>query len=299
MNMLELSPHLIDGMPYGLYFVDTERRILLWNKKAEEITGYTREEVLGKFCYDNILCHIDKNATPLCLTNCPVHATIEDGKYREAEVFLRHKDGHRISIMITASAVRDSDDKIIGVVETFTKHKSDIYDEDLVDSLTELVMTDRLTGLHNRRHCENMIESKIREARFTNQLSGIVFLDLDNFSTFNDKYGHDVGDNVLRNVAMNVKGNIRSNDIFCRWGGEEFLGLFSIRYPEEIHVIAEKVRHLIEDTKIPNGEETLSVTASLGATVISKQDNLKTAVTRADSLMYQSKQNGKNVVTVG
>ncbi len=98
---------LLEQIYDGVYFVDTERRILFWNRGAERITGFSRDEVLNHCCHDNILKHFDGSGTCLCQNECPPMKTIQDGQAREAEAFLHHKDGHRVPILVRVTPVRN------------------------------------------------------------------------------------------------------------------------------------------------------------------------------------------------
>src|ERR1700675_1987517 len=82
---------LLDRLNDGVYFVDQERRITYWNEGAAKLTGFPMEEAVGRQCYDDFLCHVDRSGGRLCTSKCPLSATITDGKSREAFVFLRHK----------------------------------------------------------------------------------------------------------------------------------------------------------------------------------------------------------------
>ena len=89
----EASQILLDHIPEGVYFVDINKVITYWNMMAEDLTGYTTSELIGKSCANNILRHMDIAGHELCENGCPLQATIQDGKRREAQVFLHHKDG--------------------------------------------------------------------------------------------------------------------------------------------------------------------------------------------------------------
>ena len=91
---------LIDGLHDGVYYVDTNRTIIYWNKSCERITGYSRAEVVGRSCKDNLLNHCTESGGELCLQGCPLTATIGDGAPREADVFLHHADGHRVPVRV-------------------------------------------------------------------------------------------------------------------------------------------------------------------------------------------------------
>ena len=100
---------IVDNLYDGVYFVDRDRVITYWNKGAERITGYSAKETLGRACRDNLLNHVTANGIELCKSNCPLAAVMQDGNPREAEVYLHHKDGHRVPIIVRATAMRDAE----------------------------------------------------------------------------------------------------------------------------------------------------------------------------------------------
>jgi diguanylate cyclase (GGDEF)-like protein/PAS domain S-box-containing protein len=298
MNDEKLFLEMLNNICDGVYFVNTERQIQFWNTAAENITGYKKEEIVGKFCHDNTLNHIDKDGHLLCVTGCPLYATIIDGKRRSGEVFLRHKKGHRIPILVNIFQMTE-DGKTIGAIEIFTQKSPIVYDDTLIENLSNLAMNDQLTGIANRRKLESYLEFKFSEfKRFRNKFC-VVFLDIDNFGKFNNTYGHETGDEVLKQVSKSVMHVVRNTDMFGRWGGEEFVGVFEVKEDFNATLIAEKVRVLISKTEIPFEDGKLSVTASLGVTVVHADDTIESIIKRADELMYQSKQDGKNKITAG
>ena len=100
---------IVENLHDGLYFVDQDRIITYWNKAAEQISGFAAEEVLGKSCSDNILTHVDSEGNRLCTEMCPLAATIADGTYRETEIYMHHKSGHRIPVSDSGSFQRTTD----------------------------------------------------------------------------------------------------------------------------------------------------------------------------------------------
>ena len=287
---------IINNLCDGVYFVDDKRRITFWNKAAEDITGYASEEITGQSCQSNLLNHIDKDGRQLCLFGCPLYASLIDGRPRRAEVFLRHKEGHRIPVTVSIFPFIE-DDQTVGAIEIFTPNSPTVYEDDLIERLSSLVMLDQLTGVANRRKVESFLEYRFHEMRRFQEKFCAIFLDIDNFGQFNNTYGHETGDEVLKSVAKSVMRSMRKDDMFGRWGGEEFIAVSQINNDYEATLIAEKLRMLIENTLIPYQGRSLSVTASLGATVARAGDTLETLVKRADELMYQSKQKGKNRVS--
>lgn len=288
---------MLENFYEGVYYVDTERRITFWNKGAERITGFLAQEVLGSYCYDNILNHVDEKGTQLCLGGCPLEQTIQDGVMREASVYLHHKDGYRVPVDVRAIALTE-DDIIMGAVEVFSDSsvKQQLIKD--MENLKVLAMKDQLTGLGNRRYTEAVLESKIKEFTALGIPLGLAFLDIDRFKSVNDTYGHDRGDEVLKMVAQTSSGVIRSSDVLGRWGGEEFLGIFPGVDKEGLKTLTEKIRMLVERSALRMGNKTLSVTISIGATMVTPQDTVEEALKRADSLLYRSKRDGRNRVTL-
>ena len=288
---------LLDNLYDGVYFVDRDRVITYWNKGAQRITGYRAEEVIGRRCADNVLTHIDENGSTLCLGCCPLAETIEDGKPRSSEVFLMHKDGHRIPISVRVSAIRDSRGTVIGGVEIFTDNSPKVAALERVKEVEKLAYLDPLTGLANRRYAEIALQARFEELRRYGWPFGVAFVDIDHFKNVNDRFGHGVGDEVIRMVALTLVNCVRSFDIVGRWGGEEFIIIIANVDAGELQTSAGRFRSLVEQSSLP-AEFPLRVTVSVGATSARPEDTAETLIERADALMYRSKQAGRNRVTV-
>lgn len=283
----------------GLYFVDRDRKITFWNKGAEKITGFKNTEVVGSYCWDNLLAHVDSEGSLLCLGMCPLAKTIEDGIMREAEVFLRHKGGYRVPVFIRVSPLRDLDGKVIGAIEVFNdnSHKIDLVSQ--IGQLRALSLLDTLTGLANRRYAEAHLQGKIKEMSDCGcPFFGVLFMDIDHFKKVNDKHGHDVGDEVLKMVSMTLKRGVNGTGLVCRWGGEEFIAIIPAVDISMLKSVAGRLRALVEQSRFSNGQHIVSVTVSAGATMAIPGDTVDSVVKRADALMFQSKKQGRNRVSV-
>lgn len=291
---------IIDNLYDGIYFVDRDRVITYWNKGAERITGYASTQTVGHSCRDNLLNHVTANGIQLCMTNCPLAAVMEDGNVREAEVFLHHKDGHRMPVIVRATAMRDSEGNIIGAIESFSSNVDVMNTRRKLQMLHHAAMTDRLTGIGNRRHLEGRLSAALAEFQSNSAIAGLLFMDVDQFKQFNDIYGHNIGDDVLRMVAKTIRHAVRATDTVGRWGGEEFIAiLYDVQDQGDLLTAANKVRAMVEHSRLDVDGQGLAVTISIGGTMLTPDDSHDSFVGRADSLMYRSKQMGRNRVTIG
>ncbi|MDR1542656.1 MAG: sensor domain-containing diguanylate cyclase [Clostridiales bacterium] len=293
----QIDQLILDSLEDGVYCVDTGITILRWNSTAERITGYKRSDMIGRKCFGGLMCHLDSNEVPLCSAGCPLVATVHDGELRAAAAFVRSADGDRIPVQVKVAPVYGENKEIVAGIATLSKQAKD---SDMVDMLAKTAMTDKLTKLYNRGYFEGELNVLLERMRDSKDLKlALFFFDIDNFSKFNNTYGHDVGDKVLSEVSGALQRSLRKPDIVCRWGGEEFVGLCQIRQESSLPMIGQKVQKIIENTIIDVDRNVLSVTASVGVTLVTKEDTVETAVQRADGLMYQSKKNGKNRYTAG
>jgi diguanylate cyclase (GGDEF)-like protein/PAS domain S-box-containing protein len=288
---------ILDSIADGVYFVDRDRRITYWNKGAERISGFSAEKVTGHFCHDNILNHVTENGIQLCMNGCPLHATIQDGEPRKAEVYLHHADGHRVPIIVRTMPMRDEQGEIIGAVETFGNNSTSIMARRHIRRLEDKVNLDALTNIANRRYVEIKIKSALDELQQYRLPFGVAFIDIDHFKNINDTYGHEAGDKALIIVAKTLADNIRVEDIVARWGGDEFLVLFYNVDKNSLHTAAEKLRLLVEQShpRLEGRESVLTI--SVGATLARAEDDLPALMKRVDRLMYQGKEN-RNRLTV-
>jgi len=289
---------ILDNLYDGVYVVTPARTIIYWNKGAERITGYSSEEVVQKRCQDNILIHVDSQGRNLCTTHCPLELTMHDGKLREQEIFLHHKDGHRVPVLVRGVPLRDSSNKIIGCTEVFSDNTTRLLLEERIKELEKANMLDTLTKLSNRRHLESTLYSELSRFQRYEVTFGVLFIDIDNFKAINDTYGHEIGDKVLKMVANTISSVSRPFDTIGRWGGEEFIAIISNVNAIQGHDIANRYRILVEQSRLFIGSSTIHVTVSIGSTISRQTDTLEGLVDRADKLMYQSKLDGRNRVTM-
>lgn len=159
--------------------------------------------------------------------------------------------------------------------------------------LVELSVTDKLTGLKNRRFFQEKLEDQISLYNNTGEVFSLLILDIDHFKKVNDTYGHQVGDEVLVQLAQVLTMQKRETDIVARYGGEEFVVILPNTAIEESKIIAEQLRQSVEFSQWKIGNITLSI----GIATFTTEDSASTILQKADQALYASKANGRNRVT--
>ncbi|MFZ0292465.1 MAG: GGDEF domain-containing protein [Candidatus Sulfotelmatobacter sp.] len=159
---------------------------------------------------------------------------------------------------------------------------------------------DALTGLYNRRYLEEVLDRETRRAGRAGQSMGILMLDLDHFKRFNDTYGHDAGDAVLRETAAFLLKNVRAEDFVCRYGGEEFVVILPTADVEGSTTRAEKLRSKIRELSIMHQGKSLGmVTFSIGVAAFPVHGmSPKELMAAADGALYEAKRGGRDQVAI-
>lgn len=174
-----------------------------------------------------------------------------------------------------------------------------------IDQLTDAATLDPLTGCYNRREFENQIKKAIASAKRHQLPLSLFMFDIDYFKKVNDTYGHQAGDEVLKEISKLMKENIRSNDMLARYGGEEFVAILPSTEKREAMELADRLRQKIENIVIKTTSHRIRITASFGVAGLAPSCKMpETAymdslIEEADSMMYKAKLNGRNTVMPG
>lgn len=168
-----------------------------------------------------------------------------------------------------------------------------------LDHSLELAVTDQLTGLHNRRYMSGQLDSLVKRASLGGDPVSALLIDIDFFKKINDTFGHDIGDEVLREFALRLASNVRAIDLPCRFGGEEFVVIMPDTALADALRIAERIRMHVAGSpfKVAHGKEMLNVTISIGVSATAGEgDTPEALLKRADEGVYQAKASGRNAV---
>lgn len=262
----------------GIVILDQNGKVIVHNKKFADILCYNEKELESMYVWDWDTMYSKKDLLNM------IHEINELGHNFET----RHirKDGKLIDVELSNSSIIFEFKKIICCIcRDITKRK--INEHEIYIRAT----TDALIGLYNRSEFIANLDRQIIAARRYGSSFSVIMYDIDDFKFINDQFGHPEGDNILKSSSELIKNNIRENDIFARWGGEEFILLLPHSNLPISVKFAERLRNLISNYNFGIG---IPVTASFGVTDVLLQDNLCSLLKRVDNALYNAKRNGKN-----
>jgi len=165
----------------------------------------------------------------------------------------------------------------------------------LYERQVQLATTDGMTGLYNHRYFQEALGREISRSRRYGAPVSLVYMDIDHFKIFNDTYGHQIGDEVLKLVAATIKRNLRDSDVACRYGGEELVAILPDTDLDGAFIAAEKIRKAIESLKFPINEKIVRIMISVGvSTYPLNADKKEALIEAADGALYIAKESGRN-----
>ncbi|MGR9074088.1 MAG: EAL domain-containing protein [Gammaproteobacteria bacterium] len=283
---LQLAAKVFTHAQEGITVTDVNSNIIEINDAFTRITGYRREEVLGK---NPRILKSDRQTADFY--NEMWESLLNKGHW-SGEVWNRHKSGENYAAMLTISAVLNDS----GVTQNYVGLLTDITAKKVHEEQLEYFANyDILTKLPNRALlADRLNQSMIRISRLKNLLA-VLYIDLDGFKEVNDKYGHDVGDKLLIAIAGRLKEVLREGDTLARFGGDEFVGvLVDLEQLGDYRLILNRLlQAAAKPVRLDNF--LLNVSASIGVTLYPKDDvDADQLIRHADQAMYQAKQTGKN-----
>ncbi|WP_271271669.1 bifunctional diguanylate cyclase/phosphodiesterase [Aliamphritea hakodatensis] len=283
---LQLSARIFNETHESIMVTDIKGAIVEVNGRFSELTGYSAAEVIGqnpgllssgrhpRSFYDDLWAHLRS-----------------DGHW-QGEIWNRHKDGYIYAILMKISAMRNSRGEVInyvGLASDITQHKEQ------ENKLRLMAHYDELTRLPNRTLFADRFRQAIAHSKRHSKQLAICFLDLDDFKPVNDQYGHEVGDQLIIEVAKRINTTLREEDTVSRQGGDEFAMLLGdIESLEHCEAILQRIIGLLSHPYMIDGH-VISISASVGVTLYPDDNaDLDTLMRHADQSMYQAKLAGRN-----
>jgi diguanylate cyclase (GGDEF)-like protein/PAS domain S-box-containing protein len=303
---VRLMQHLV----VPTFVIDPKRRVVIWNRACERLTGVAASEVIGttkhwqafyatkRHCLADLVALDRPEQLPELYSEYAARG--HNGLGFSAENWcVMPKLGSQLYLAIDAGPIHDEAGNLIAVVETLR----DLTDQKRAEmALKELATKDGLTGLANRRSFDQMLMTEWARAQRTQKPLALLFVDVDHFKLFNDRHGHQTGDDCLRAVAAAVSRHaMRPLDLASRYGGEEFALILPAMGCHEACAIAEEIRCAVMDLRIAHGADGAGNHVTLSVGVASRlpgesdggPDRLLGA---ADEALYAAKRLGRNRV---
>ena len=281
---------LIDTANAPIFGIDTEGLVNEWNQAAERITGYSKTEVMGQDLVERFITNDYKMSVKGVLDEALTGR--ETANY---EFPLYSKTNARIDVLLNSTTRRDAQGRVVGVVgvgQDVTELNS--ARKEFEKQLESAANIDILTGLPNRRYFHEFLQKRLAVRQGVDKVGTLMFLDLDRFKLVNDSLGHGIGDQLLKVVAQRLQANVRTGDLLCRLGGDEFIVLLPFenmvlqQARERAETIARQITDAVEQP-IHVGQHELSVHISIGISHFNKADSVETIITRSDNAMYLAK----------
>jgi diguanylate cyclase (GGDEF)-like protein len=237
-----------------------------------------------------LLENLPRSASVIALDEVSLWSFSREALYQ----FMRENPAFSINLMnMLSSRIRRSDEERM---RGYAREKEQVV---ALETLSRQATHDPLTGLFNRRYLDQILYGEIAHARQSGALVGILMADVDHFKKINDGYGHKAGDLMLQAAGELMKSCVRSADIVCRYGGEEFVIVMPGASEKTVRKCAEEIRSKFESLSVTFEEQKIQATISLGAAIFPLHgSNVDEVFVNADRAMYQAKHGGRNRVVV-
>ena len=284
---------LVDLLPYGVQESDLAGRVTFANPALERLHGQHPGGVVGRFIWDFLADDAERASLrdylQLLVRDQPPPTT-----YFSKD---RRADGGVIDVQVDWNYRHDAHGQLQGFIAVVT----DITDRQrMQDALQEQAIRDPLTGLFNRRYLDETLPRELSRSQRSGESLTVAMLDLDHFKRFNDTYGHEAGDAVLRAVGDLINGSLRAGDLPCRYGGEELTLILHGSTLEDAQLRLDSLRRAIRQTRIPyRGGELPAITVSIGVAEAGPGETDAVVLGRADAALYHAKAQGRNRVVAG
>jgi diguanylate cyclase (GGDEF)-like protein/PAS domain S-box-containing protein len=300
---------LMEMLAIPVFVLDTDARVMIWNRACERLTGVPASEVIGtsehrRSFYDEprptLADLVVQDRTDEIRHIYPRATRVQPpGTGLSAESWCdMPRIGRRRYLAADASPILDANGKLAAVVETLR----DLTDEKQAQiALEQLATRDGLTGLANRRCFDDTLHAEWARALRQQQPLSLLMVDVDNFKAYNDAHGHLGGDECLKRIATAVASEMRANDLVARYGGEEFAVILPNQSLKGAAIVAERIRCRVEQLQVPTRlAPTQHVTVSIGAaTALAAPDtDASQLVAIADAALYRAKHMGRNRISL-
>jgi diguanylate cyclase (GGDEF)-like protein/PAS domain S-box-containing protein len=298
LNDPEIYQTVLDNLQTGVYIVDRNRRIRFWNEGAEQITGYLRQDVVGRFLRDHLLATGDEVKDFDADPEDPISLVFRDGKPSTMDVSILHKDGYRVPVILRTTPIRNSRGMVVGAAESFEKNRSASDWTRRQAAFADFGCLDAMTGVA----AQSFMDTQLRENLITYAEHhipfGILLVQIDHIDQFRATRGPGVISTILRVIAQSIENCVRPADLVGCWGENQFLVILMECKESEVGLVGERVRKMIGRAEIEWWGDKFAVTSPVGGAGCRGGDDVESLVARAAASLQESIEKGGNRVTV-
>jgi diguanylate cyclase (GGDEF)-like protein/PAS domain S-box-containing protein len=295
---LEIYRTVLEHMQTGIYIVDCEQKIQFWNDGAEIITGHLRQDVVGHFCRDFFPPQKEAGKNGVCQLGGPLASVLRDGRPAIAELTLRHKAGHQVTVRVRAVPIRNQGGNVIGAAESIDADPWAVYADRRHRKLASYGCLDEATGVLSAGYIHTHLRESLTTYAEHRMPFGILSVQVDSMERFGAAYGAAAVTAALRAVAQSVESSLRPTDFVGHSAGNVFLAVLTEFTGADLSKTAERLRDTVNNTKIAWWGDELPVTASFGGTTVEGGDDEKSILERAEAALAKSVADGGDRVTI-
>lgn len=293
----EIFQFVLEALETGVYLVDRTRRIRFWNDGAERITGFIRQDVVGRFPRDHFLAPPDPTKNVETDPEDPINIVFRDGKSSMTQVSILHKDGYRVPVVLRTIPVRNSRGRVVGAAECFDKSQAASDWSRRLSSLEDFGCLDETTGVASQSFMQTQLRENLTTFVEHKIPFGVLIIQVDGIDKFRSSRGPGVVPTILRVVANAVENCLRPTDLLGRGTDNQFLAVLMECKESEVARVGERVRKIVGQSEIEWWGDAFTVTCAFGGAGCRMGDTPELLMERAERSLKASVANGGNCVT--
>lgn len=290
----EIFRAVLESLQMGVCLVDQDRRISFWNEGAERILGYLPQDVLGRPCDEILTVKFPEHTVTLGERSSLSAAAMRDGQACEARVYFHHKSGYAVPVSVRTVPIRDVHGQVIGAAESFVERP---WVSRLRRPESDLAVShglDGVTHLPDYSFTESYLAERLKFASEHGIPFGVLCIQLDQLDILTATHGREASEAILNVVAHTLRNGLDPLDFVGRWWDHQFLAIVAIWSEGDLLTVAERLNQLAQFSEIVWWGDRLSVSVSVGGTVLSPGEPIFSVLGRAGSALEQAIFQGGN-----
>ena len=276
---------ILESLPLAVIAADRDGKILFWNEGAEKITGYLRQDVLGRSCKGEILEHLDSNNNPLVGDAIPLVQAMRENRMGIGRFSVRVRNGHFVAVKLRTYPFRNEAGSVRGAIEIIEDAAPPVVNERRTNRLAAYGCVDTATGVLNRGMIEAYIGLCLGLRAKHPVPFCIIYVAVDNIPDIQQRFGQAAVDAVLRATAQTIQSGIRPTDHLGRWNDLELVAILNVCNESDVLTVGDRLRKLVHFSGVHWWGDTLHVTISVGATPAHDHDSVEMIVARAQQAL--------------